>query len=973
MSAASANETTLNTTDVKELSDSMQDQEFIQHHIGPNHAEVDDMLDQLKLKTLDELIEKTVPQSIYRKQQLDIAPPISETATLQKLKALAQQNRVFKSYIGMGYHDTIIPPVILRNVLENPGWYTAYTPYQPEISQGRLEALLTFQQMVIDLTGMEMANASLLDEATAAAEAMTMCKRVNKKNKSQTFFIANNCHQQTVAVVKTRAQHFGFDIVEGDPESDLAQLDCFGALVQYPGSTGEINDIAQIIETAHSKNTLVAVAADIMSLLLLRAPGDLGADMVVGSTQRFGVPMGFGGPHAAFFAFRDKDKRSSPGRVIGVSIDRNGNNAYRMAMQTREQHIRREKANSNICTSQALLAILAACYAMYHGPNGLRQIAQRIYHLTSHLASHLVAKGFTLKHQSFFDTLTVAVGTEQKEIINRGLLKQINFRKVGDHHLGVSINEKTTPQDIATLIEIFTGMPVDNIELHNIEPIDGIPGKFHRKPDDQYLTHAVFNLYHSETKMMRYLKRLENRDITLTHSMIPLGSCTMKLNSAVEMIPVTWPEYADIHPFAPIDQAQGYLAIFADLERMLQAITGYDAVSLQPNAGSQGEYAGLLAIKHYHDSNGQSNRHICLIPTSAHGTNPASAQMAGMKIVLVACDDQGNVDLTDLKNKAEQHSADLAALMVTYPSTHGVYEEAIVDICDIIHQHGGQVYLDGANLNALVGVAAPGKFGADVSHLNLHKTFSIPHGGGGPGMGPIAVKSHLAPFLPNHPVQPIASLNRDNPVISAATWGSPGILPISWAYITLMGHSGLKRATQIAILNANYIAKKLSPHYPVLYTGQHGFVAHECIIDLRPIKQSTGVNEEDIAKRLMDYGFHAPTMSFPVPGTLMIEPTESESKDELDRFIEALIAIRKEIIKIERKEIDANNNPLKNAPHPVTDLVTSDWDRPYTTEEAVFPLPWLRQAKYWPPVARIDNVYGDRNLFCSCPSIENYE
>ncbi len=953
--------------------DPQKDQEFIHRHIGPSDEQIAAMLHDLNLSSLDELIEKTVPQSIHRKEQLAINAPASEIAVLNKLKELAAQNQVFKSYIGMGYHDTIIPPVILRNVLENPGWYTAYTPYQPEISQGRLEALLTFQQMIIDLTGMEMSNASLLDEATAAAEAMAMCKRVNKKNKSQLFFVANDCHPQNIAVVKTRAEHFGFDVIVGDPETELAQHECFGALIQYPSTTGEVRDISTIIDTAHQKNCLVTVATDLMSLLLLRAPGSLGADIVVGSSQRFGVPMGFGGPHAAFFAFKDDDKRSSPGRVIGVSIDRNGNTAYRMAMQTREQHIRREKANSNICTSQALLAILATFYAMYHGPKGLRQIAQRIYNLTATLASALTAKKIELAHQSFFDTLTINVGNKQKEIVRRAEDKRINLRIIGANQLGISLSEKTTLDDIKALIGVFTAESIDTIDLTTIEPLDGIPGKLHRKRDNEYLTHDIFNRYHSETEMMRYLKRLENRDITLCHSMIPLGSCTMKLNSAVEMIPITWPEFSDLHPFAPLEQAKGYLQIFSDLEKMLTAITGYDAVSLQPNAGSQGEYAGLLAIKHYHRANKQENRDVCLIPTSAHGTNPASAQMAGMKIVLVACDDQGNVDLTDLRNKAAQHSTNLAALMITYPSTHGVYEEAVIEICDIVHQHGGQVYLDGANLNALVGVAAPGKFGADVSHLNLHKTFSIPHGGGGPGMGPIAVKSHLAPFLPTHPVHAFANRSEDNAVISAAPWGSSGILPISWAYISLMGHDGLRKATEVAILNANYIAKKLSPHYSVLYTGKNGFVAHECIIDLRPIKQNTGISEEDIAKRLMDYGFHAPTMSFPVPGTLMIEPTESESKDELDRFIDALSNIRREITKVERKEIDAIDNPLKNAPHPVSDIASANWTHPYSREEAVFPLPWLRASKYWPPVARIDNVYGDRNLFCSCPAIENYE
>ena len=952
---------------------------FIQRHIGPNPAQVSTMLATLGLSSLDELIEQTVPKSIHIKTPLDIAPPQSEFTTLNKLKQIAGKNKVFKSYLGTGYHDTIMPPVIQRNILENPGWYTAYTPYQPEISQGRLEVLLTFQQMITDLTGMEMANASLLDEATAAAEAMAMSKRISKKNRSLNFFIASDCHPQTIAVVSTRASHFGFSIIIGDPDTDLVDTDCFGVLIQYPGTTGEIRNIENIIAQEHKKDAIITVAADIMSLLILRAPGDFGADIVIGSSQRFGVPMGFGGPHAAFFAFKDKHKRSAPGRVIGVSIDRNGDQAFRMAMQTREQHIRREKANSNICTSQALLAILATFYTMYHGPKGLKAIASRIHRLTATLANALtLSSPFKLKHDSFFDTITIDVGNQQVSINQRALDAKINLRQVDDSAFSISLDEKTTEDDIVTLLRIFLNEPTTanqktllppSISLNNA----GIPDNLSRKGEHDYLTHELFNLYHSETEMMRYMKRLENKDITLCHSMIALGSCTMKLNAAIEMLPVTWPEFSDLHPFAPLDQAQGYLEIFSDLDHMLTAITGYDAVSLQPNAGSQGEYAGLLAIKKYHQKNGELRRNICLIPSSAHGTNPASAQMAGMEIIVIKCDDQGNVDLIDLKEKVKRFSNTLAALMITYPSTHGVYEEAIEDICQIVHDHGGQVYLDGANLNALVGLAAPGKFGADVSHLNLHKTFSIPHGGGGPGMGPIAVKEHLAEFLPNHPVQPISTLHTDNPVISAATWGSPCILPISWAYISLMGDAGLKYATEVAILNANYLAKKLEPHYPILYTGKNGYVAHECIIDLRPIKIKTGVTEEDIAKRLMDYGFHAPTMSFPVPGTLMIEPTESESLNELDRFIEALVSIRQEISQIENGEIDVKNNPLKNAPHTAIDLINEHWNRPYSRETAVFPAPFLKKNKYWPPVSRIDNAYGDRNLFCSCPSIESYD
>ena len=957
------------TTSLSELEN--QDA-FIQRHIGPDVEQQSQMLDQLEVNSLDELIETTVPANIMRQHAMDLAPPQSESTALSQLRQIAAQNQVFKSYIGMGYHPTITPNVILRNLLENPGWYTAYTPYQPEIAQGRLEGLLNFQQMVMDLTAMELANASMLDEGTAAAEAMALCKRVNKKNRSNRFFIAKDTHPQTIAVVKTRAATYGYEIVVGEA-SELANADVFGALVQYPGTWGDIPDLESLIKQAHTQNTMVVVAADIMSLVLLTPPGELGADVVVGNTQRFGVPMGFGGPHAAYFATRDKFKRSTPGRIIGVSIDRYGNRALRMAMQTREQHIRREKATSNICTSQALLAIMASMYALYHGPAGLKTIANRIYRLTCILAAGLDRLGVTRTNDKWFDTLTLSVGDQQQAIIQRAQAEGINLRIVGEDRIGISLDETSERTDIEALWAVLANgnvdFDVDTIDAH-IDLSAGISDNMARSSD--FLSHAVFNSYHSETQMLRYLKQLENKDITLNHSMIALGSCTMKLNATAEMIPVTWPEFANMHPFAPQQQAKGYLTLFKQLEKMLVEATGYDAISLQPNAGSQGEYAGLLVIQKYHQSRGDHNRDVCLIPSSAHGTNPASAALAGMRVVIVECDDNGNVDMDDLKAKAQRHSDELAAIMITYPSTHGVFEETITEICDIVHQHGGQVYLDGANLNAMVGIAAPGKFGADVSHLNLHKTFCIPHGGGGPGMGPIGVGKHLAPFLPNNPVQPIEGLSKDNDTVSSASWGSATILPITWMYIAMMGESGLKKATQVAILNANYLAKHLAPHYPVLYTGRNNRVAHECIIDMRPLKEATGVSEEDIAKRLMDYGFHAPTMSFPVPGTLMIEPTESEPKEELDRFIETMIAIRKEIAQVSSGELDQDDNPLKNAPHTSVEISISNWSHAYSREQAAFPVKGLQDAKYWPPVGRIDNVYGDRNLICSCPSTDSY-
>ena len=939
---------------------------FIHRHIGPDNDQIATMLAALAITDLDDLVTRVTPGNILKHDQLSLGDAKGEAEALAELKALAARNQIYTSLIGMGYHPTRTPNVILRNVLENPGWYTAYTPYQPEIAQGRLEGLLNFQQMICDLTGMEMANASMLDEGTAAAEAMAMAKRQQRKNSSSAFFVDENCHPQTLAVVKTRAEHYGFEIISGNPATDLTSAEIFGALIQYPGSTGEIRNLAPIIATLHSNDALAVVAADLMALVALKSPGSLGADIVIGTNQRFGIPMGFGGPHAAFFAFRDEFKRSAPGRIIGVSVDSKGKTALRMAMQTREQHIRREKANSNICTSQVLLALISAFYAIYHGPQGLKKIALRIHTLTNHLANGLQAAGYSLRHNSWFDTLTVETGNRQQEIYAKAIAAEINLRPVGDDALGISLNELSTPEQVNQLLALFGAAEV----TFSGEAPSGIPSAYER--DTDFLRHPVFNRHHSETEMLRYLKQLEARDIALNHSMIPLGSCTMKLNATAEMIPITWPEFANIHPFVPQDQAAGYHQLFRELEAMLAACTGYDAISLQPNAGSQGEYAGLVAIKKYHEHRGDSHRTICLIPSSAHGTNPASAQMVGMKVVVVKCDNNGNIDIDDLRAKAEHHSHNLAALMITYPSTHGVFEEGVSEICKLIHDHGGQVYMDGANLNALVGIAEPGKFGSDVSHLNLHKTFCIPHGGGGPGMGPIGVKSHLAPFLPGHPVTHIPGTDSLNGTISAAGWGSASILPISWMYIKMMGAAGLKRATQVAILNANYLAKKLDDHYPVLYTGRNGLVAHECIIDLRQLKEESGISEEDIAKRLMDFGFHAPTMSFPVAGTLMIEPTESESLEELERFLAAMFIIRKEIQQVIDGELPVDNNPLVNAPHTQDDVLTEHWDRPYSRETAVRPAPWLKHHKVWPTVNRIDNVYGDRNLVCSCPPLEAY-
>ena len=955
--------------------------EFLRRHIGPGDVQIAEMLRELGLESLQQLIVETIPSSILSNKPISLPDPIPESEALAKLKNIAAKNKQSRSFIGLGYYDTYTPNVILRNVLENPGWYTAYTPYQPEISQGRLECLLNFQQMTLDLTAMDLANASLLDEATAAAEAMALAKRTSKNRNANNFFVHENCFPQTIDVIRTRAECFGFELVIGGIE-DINAEGLFGAIFQYPSMLGDATDLTEIIAILHKHNAIAVVAADLMSLSLLKPPGEMGADVVTGSTQRFGVPMGYGGPHAAYFATKDEYKRAVPGRIIGVSVDARKKLAFRMALQTREQHIRREKANSNICTSQVLLANIAALYAMYHGPTGIKKIADRIHRLTAILANGLESAGLSVVNKNYFDTLTINIADNQVQaLIERANLAGINLRmdRLTDHGtIGVSLDECTTRLDIERLWQVLLGKDSNKLSIStidgaitqgNIAPV--IPVNLIRQ--SEYLRHPIFSYYHSETEMMRYIKRLENKDISLANTMIPLGSCTMKLNAAAEMIPISWPEFSKPHPFTPLDQMAGYQQMISELEDMLAEITGFDNVSMQPNSGAQGEYAGLLAIKKYLNSLGAINRNVCLIPTSAHGTNPASAQMIGMKVVLIACDGDGNIDVADLKEKAETHKDDLAALMITYPSTHGVYEEAVKEICQIIHNNGGQVYMDGANLNAQVGVVKPAEIGADVSHVNLHKTFCIPHGGGGPGMGPIGVRKHLKPYLANHSVIKIQGPKSDNSAVSAAPWGSCGILPISWMYIAMMGSQGLLKATQVAILNANYIAIKLAPHYPVLYTGSRGLVAHECIIDMRPLKQASGISEEDVAKRLMDFGFHAPTMSFPVAGTLMIEPTESESKEELDRFIEAMIQIRNEIAQVESGEIDAENNSLKHAPHTIHDMVDNQWDRPYSKAHAVFPMGGNMDSKYWPAVNRIDNVYGDRNLFCACPAIENYE
>ncbi|EPA0957290.1 aminomethyl-transferring glycine dehydrogenase [Vibrio parahaemolyticus] len=941
--------------------------EFVGRHNGPKLSDQQKMLEAINAVSLDALISETVPANIRLEQPMTLAEAKSEADMLATMKQFAKQNQVKRTFIGQGYYNTFTPNVILRNVLENPGWYTAYTPYQPEISQGRLESLLNFQQMVIDLTGMEIANASLLDEATAAAEAMTLCKRAGK-SKSNVFFVADDVHPQTIEVVKTRAKFIGFEVLVGSLES-LPEQDVFGALVQYPSTTGEVRDLTDIIAKAQANKTLVTVATDLLASTLLKPAGEMGADVAIGSAQRFGVPMGYGGPHAAFMATRDKHKRTMPGRVIGVSIDAKGNQALRMAMQTREQHIRREKATSNICTAQALLANMASFYAVYHGAEGLRTIARRTHHMTAILAAGLTKGGFELAHNSFFDTITINTGEKTKDLYTKALAADINLRSLPGK-LGISLDETTTVADVEALFAVF-GVKEDvaalSTEIAGNE-FAAIPEALRRT--SEYLTHPVFNTYHSETQMMRYLKQLENKDFSLTHGMIPLGSCTMKLNAAAEMIPITWPEFGSIHPFAPAEQAAGYAALAKDLKEKLCEITGYDAFSLQPNSGASGEYAGLIAIQRYHESRGEGHRNVCLIPSSAHGTNPATASMVSMKVVVVKCDDEGNIDIDDLAAKIEKHKDNLSSIMITYPSTHGVYEEKVKEVCEMVHAAGGQVYLDGANMNAQVGLTSPGFIGSDVSHLNLHKTFCIPHGGGGPGMGPIGVKSHLAPFLPGHIENGVEG---EDFAVSAADFGSASILPISWAYIAMMGEAGLSNATKVAILNANYVMERLRPHYPVLYRGKNGRVAHECIIDIRPLKEETGISEEDIAKRLMDYGFHAPTMSFPVAGTLMVEPTESEDLAELNRFCDAMISIREEMTKVKNGEWPLENNPLVNAPHTQVDLSAEEWDRPYSRELGCFPSKATKSWKYWPTVNRVDNVYGDRNLICSCPSIDNYE
>ncbi|HBC3423019.1 aminomethyl-transferring glycine dehydrogenase [Vibrio parahaemolyticus] len=941
--------------------------EFVGRHNGPKLSDQQKMLEAINAVSLDALISETVPANIRLEQPMTLAEAKSEADMLATMKQFANQNQVKRTFIGQGYYNTFTPNVILRNVLENPGWYTAYTPYQPEISQGRLESLLNFQQMVIDLTGMEIANASLLDEATAAAEAMTLCKRAGK-SKSNVFFVADDVHPQTIEVVKTRAKFIGFEVLVGSLES-LPEQDVFGALVQYPSTTGEVRDLTDIIAKAQANKTLVTVATDLLASTLLKPAGEMGADVAIGSAQRFGVPMGYGGPHAAFMATRDKHKRTMPGRVIGVSIDAKGNQALRMAMQTREQHIRREKATSNICTAQALLANMASFYAVYHGAEGLRTIARRTHHMTAMLAAGLTKGGFELAHNSFFDTITINTGEKTQDLYTKALAADINLR-VLPGKLGISLDETTTVADVEALFAVF-GVKEDvaalSTEIAGNE-FAAIPEALRRT--SEYLTHPVFNTYHSETQMMRYLKQLENKDFSLTHGMIPLGSCTMKLNAAAEMIPITWPEFGSIHPFAPAEQAAGYAALAKDLKEKLCEITGYDAFSLQPNSGASGEYAGLIAIQRYHESRGEGHRNVCLIPSSAHGTNPATASMVSMKVVVVKCDDEGNIDIDDLAAKIEKHKDNLSSIMITYPSTHGVYEEKVKEVCEMVHAAGGQVYLDGANMNAQVGLTSPGFIGSDVSHLNLHKTFCIPHGGGGPGMGPIGVKSHLAPFLPGHIENGVEG---EDFAVSAADFGSASILPISWAYIAMMGEAGLSNATKVAILNANYVMERLRPHYPVLYRGKNGRVAHECIIDIRPLKEETGISEEDIAKRLMDYGFHAPTMSFPVAGTLMVEPTESEDLAELNRFCDAMISIREEMTKVKNGEWPLENNPLVNAPHTQVDLSAEEWDRPYSRELGCFPSKATKSWKYWPTVNRVDNVYGDRNLICSCPSIDNYE
>ncbi len=938
---------------------------FSLRHIGPNTQDQQQMLASLGYENLQTLIDDVVPASIRRQQPLQLDAVLTEHQTLRKLKAISKKNKVFRSCIGQGYYNCYLPPVIQRNILENPAWYTAYTPYQPEISQGRLEALINYQTMVTDLTGLDIANASMLDEATAAAEAMMMCRRMSKHS-SQRCFVDQQCFPQTIDILKTRAEPLGIEIVVGDPLAELTADDCFAAIFQYPGANGEVRDYSRQIKQLHEHKALAVVAADLLALQLLVSPGQQGADIAVGSTQRFGVPLGFGGPHAGYIACRDKLKRTLPGRLVGASQDSQGNPAYRLALQTREQHIRREKATSNICTAQVLLAVIAGMYAVYHGPEGLKRIAQRTHRLTTMLASGVQQLNLKLQNTCFFDTLTIETGSQTAAIHRRARDRGFNLREVDEHHVGISLDETATETAVDQLLQVLN---IRSLPLGKLNAETPLTTELMRT--DAVLQHPVFNRYRSETEMQRYIRYLSDKDLALDRAMIPLGSCTMKLNAASEMTPITWAEFAFIHPFAPREQVAGYLQLIDELEHMLCDCTGYDAVSLQPNAGSQGEYAGLLAIRAYHQSRGEQ-RDVCLIPSSAHGTNPASAQMCGMKVVVVKCDSDGNIDLADLTEKAEEHKDDLAALMITYPSTHGVFEHHVREVCAVVHDHGGQVYIDGANLNAMVGLCEPGKFGGDVSHLNLHKTFAIPHGGGGPGIGPVAAKEHLREFLPGHALDHGVVKFKGAPV-SATAFGSAGVLPISWMYISLMGDEGLTRASEVAILSANYIAKQLEDDYPILYKGESGLVAHECIVDLRPLKEQTGISEEDVCKRLIDYGFHAPTMSFPVPGTLMIEPTESESKAELDRFIMAMKQIKQEVNAIVSGELDREDNPLKNAPHNMIMVTADDWSHQYSREQAAYPVVSLKQNKYWSPVGRIDNVYGDRNLFCSCLPVDEYQ
>ena len=944
--------------------------DFIKRHIGTSKEEQSKMLNELGYESLDDLIKDTVPEKIHFKDELSIGEPNSEYEALRKLKIVSKKNQIYSNFIGMGYYGTYTPNVIVRNILENPGWYTSYTPYQPEVAQGRLEMLLNFQQMIIDFTGMDIANASLLDEGTAVAEAMGLSHRINK-SASNLIFISENCHPQTIDVVKTRAEPMGLKMIVGNDNEELDKLkeDLVCGIIQYPGTLGDIKDPSESISKIHKKKGKAILACDLLALAKLKTPRELGADIAVGSSQRFGIPMGYGGPHAAFFATKDEFKRSMPGRIIGVSVDRHGNKAYRLSLQTREQHIRRDKATSNICTAQALLAIVSAAYAIYHGPEGIRAISERVSQLAKNFSDKLKQSGYKLYSDSFFDTVTIITKDKTEQIYKNALDNKVNIRKVNSSMLSISFDEKKNVYRANQLLKIFNC--TESIKENPTESLSNLPKSLLRS--SKYLEHPIFNTYHSETEMVRYLKKLENKDISLNRSMIALGSCTMKLNAVAEMMPITWREFAEPHPFAPIEQMYGFRTLFSDLKNWLRSITGFSGVSLQPNAGAQGEYAGLMVIRKYHSERSESNRNVCLIPSSAHGTNPASAQMAGMKVVVVNCDKDGNVDYEDLKNKAEKHSENLGALMVTYPSTHGVFEEKIIDICELIHKHRGQVYMDGANLNALVGISKPGNFGPDVCHINLHKTFSIPHGGGGPGMGPIACKKHLEIYLPSHSVIKDCGPANGIGAVSAAPWGSSSILPISWMYIKMMGSDGLKLATQNAILNANYVAKKLKNHFPILYAGKNGNVAHECIIDIRNIKSETGVTEEDIAKRLVDFGFHAPTMSWPVPGTMMIEPTESESLSELNRFCDTLIKIKSEIDKIMSGEFDEIDNPIKNAPHTNLELTSNNWNHKYSREEAAYPEKFLKANKFWPPVARVDNVYGDKNIYCTCPSMDEFK